>query len=263
LGPGHPLAVHNENTGWKEGQSTLNRALRAIYKRLGVQHVGKRRVRDLYDFIADRKIDVVIDVGANVGQFGESLRAGGYRGSIVSFEPIASAFQSLSKKAAADGNWEVYQCGLGAAPGKAILNVSELSVFSSIMETTGIASLHDKRIAVDHTEEISIRTLDEVAAGITGKILLKVDTQGYEKKTMEGGRQALPRMLGIMLELPVIHAYKGSWRFDEAIKFMDDAGFVPAQILPVNYHTVDNVSAVEFDCLFRPRSKVDGEIGLD
>jgi FkbM family methyltransferase len=250
-------------TGWKEGQAKLNRVLRAIYKRLGVQHVGKRRVRDIVDFIADRKIDVVIDVGANVGQFGESLRAGGYRGKIVSFEPIASAFQTLAKKAAEDGNWEVHQCGLGAAPGVATLNVSELSVFSSIMESTSVASLHDKRITVDHTEEISIRTLDEVAAAISGKIFLKVDTQGYERKTMEGGRQTLPRLLGILLELPVVHAYKGSWRFDEAIKFMDDAGFVPAQILPVNYHTVDNVSAVEFDCLFRPRSKVDGETGLN
>jgi FkbM family methyltransferase len=255
--------VHNENAGWKEGQATLTRVLRANYKRLGMLHLGKRRVRDIFDFIEDRKIDVVIDVGANVGQFGESLRAGGYRDKIISFEPIASAFQALSKRAAEDGNWEAHQCGLGAATGTAILNVSELSVFSSIIESTSIASLHDKRIAVDHTEEISIRTLDEVAAGILGKILLKVDTQGYERKTLEGGFKTLPRLLGIMLEMPVIHAYKGSWRFHEAIKFMDDAGFVPAQILPVNYHTVDNVSAVEFDCLFRLRGQVDGEIGLN
>jgi len=60
-----------------------------------------------------------------------------------------------------------------------------------------------------------------------------------------------------LLELPVIHTYAGVWRFDEAVKFMDDAGFVPAQITPVGYHTVDTVSAVEFDCLFRPRSQVD------
>ncbi len=255
--------MHNENKGWKAGLATLNRVLKPIYKRLGVLHLGKRRVRDIFDFIADREIEVVIDVGANIGQFGESLRAGGYRGRIVSFEPVASSFQTLSKRAAKDGNWEVHQCGLGAAPGVAVLNVSELSVFSSIMETTDVASLQDKRIAVDHTEEISLRTLDEVAAGISGKIFLKVDTQGYERKTMEGGLQTMPRLLGILLELPVIHAYKGSWRFDEAIKFMGDAGFVPAQILPVNYHTMDNVSAVEFDCLFRPRSQVDGEIALN
>jgi len=53
----------------------LNRIVRAAYKRLGIIHVGRRRVRDLTDFIEDRRIDTVIDVGANVGQFGESLRA--------------------------------------------------------------------------------------------------------------------------------------------------------------------------------------------
>jgi len=61
----------------------VNRVIRSIYKRLGIIHLGRRRVRDLIDFIEDRGIDVVIDVGANVGQFGASLRDGGYRGKIV------------------------------------------------------------------------------------------------------------------------------------------------------------------------------------
>jgi FkbM family methyltransferase len=235
----------------------MNRIGRAIYGRLGLLHLGKRRVRDLVDFIDDRGIDVVIDVGANIGQFGRSLRESGYRGRIVSYEPIASAFQALSKAARGDSKWEVHNCGLGATKGVARLNVSELSVFSSILDSTKVASLHDKRIAVDHVEEIEIRTLDEVAAGIQGKILLKVDTQGYERQVIEGGRQTLPRLAGIMLELPIIHAYEGVWQFHEAIKFLDDAGFVPAQITPVGYHTVDKVSAVEFDCLFRPRGQVD------
>ncbi|MGP8252849.1 MAG: FkbM family methyltransferase [Terracidiphilus sp.] len=238
----------------------MNRVERAIYKRLGLLHLGRRRVRDLFDFIEDREIDVVIDVGANVGQFGRSLRESGYRGRIISFEPIGSAFQVLAKEAQKDGNWDANQCGLGAAMGTARLNVSELSVFSSILDSTSVASLHDKRMAVDRIEEVSIRTLDEIAAGIQGKILLKVDTQGYERQVIEGGRQTLPRLAGILLELPVIHTYEGVWQFHEAVKFMDDAGFVPAQITPVGYHTVDKVSAVEFDCLFRPRSQVDSAL---
>ncbi len=236
----------------------MNRVVRAAYKRLGIIHVGRRRVRDLIDFIADRKIDVVIDVGANVGQFGESLRAGGYRGRIVSFEPIESAFQVLSRKAAADGNWEAHHCGLGAAPGTANLHVSGLSECSSILDLTSVAKLHDSRIATDHTETIKIVTLDEVAAKLSGKILLKIDTPGYEKPVIEGGKQTLPHVMGILMELPVMHMYAGEWEFYEAIKYMSDAGFVPAQIQAVGYHGKDNVSAVDFDCLFRPRGEADG-----
>lgn len=236
----------------------MNRLVRKLYKRLGILHLGRRRVRDLIDFLEDRKIDLVLDVGANVGQFGASLRAGGYRGRIVSFEPIASAFETLSARTAGDGNWEVHRCGLGAAAGEAVLNISELSVCSSILELSASAGLHDKRTAVVRTETIPVRTLDEVASGLSGRILLKVDTQGYERQVLDGGAQTIRRVQGILLELPVIHTYRGEWQFHEALKFMADLGFVPAQIEPVNYHGMDNVSAVEFDCLFRPRGQVDG-----
>lgn len=236
----------------------MNRVLRAIYKRLGIIHLGRRRVRDLIDFIEDRKIDVVIDVGANIGQFGQSLRAGGYCGKIVSFEPVASEFQTLSKKAAADGNWEAHHCGLGAASGEAVIHVAELTVFSSILPSTSAAALHDSRTAIERNETIRIRTLDEVAASLAGNILLKIDTQGYERQVIDGGPQTVSRAKGILMELPIIHVYEGEWQFHEALKFMSDVGFVPAQIQPVGYHGKDTVSLIEVDCLFRPRGPVDG-----
>ena len=235
----------------------MNRLVRLAYKRLGIIQLGRRRVRDLTDFIEDRKIDVVIDVGANVGQFGESLRSEGYCGKIVSFEPVKSAFQVLSKKAAADGNWEIHQCGLGATSGSAIIHVSELSVCSSILDLTSAAEFLDGRMAVDHTEKVAISTLDELAATLNGNILLKIDTQGFEKQVLEGGQQTIPRVKGILMELPIVHLYEGVWQFHEALKFMSDIGFVPAQIQPVGFHSKDNASAVEFDCLFRPRGSID------
>lgn len=234
---------------------------RAIYRRMGVLHLGRRRVQDFIDFIQNRKIDLLIDVGANSGQFGESLRADGYRGRIISFEPIAAEFEALSRKAARDGNWEVHRCALGAASGTATLQVSRLSVFSSMLDLAGSARLHDDRMAVDHVEEVPVRTLDEVAARLTGRMLVKIDTQGYEKQVLDGGRQTLPKLEGIMLELPVIRVYKGAWRFHEAVQHMFELGFVPAQIQPVGYHGRDNVSAVEFDCLFRRMNDLDGPTG--
>lgn len=239
----------------------MNRIVRAAYKRLGIVHVGRRRVRDLMDFIEDRGLDTIIDVGANVGQFGDGLRADGFRGKIVSFEPTMAAFEALSQKAKADGNWEAYQCGIGAEPGSAVLHASKLSVFNSVLPLSNVAGLHDERMAVDHTEEISIRTLDEVVGRLPGKILLKVDTQGYEKQVMEGARQTIARVAGILMELPVIHTYRGEWHLHEALKYMYEAGFVPAQIQAVGYHGKDNVSAVDFDCLFRPRGAVDADEG--
>jgi len=238
----------------------MNRIVRAAYRRLGIMHVGRRRVRDLIDFIEDRAIAQVIDVGANTGQFGEMLRRAGYRGKILSVEPGRAELEALLRKAKADGNWQTLNCGLGARAGTAILNVSKLSVFNSFLELSAVAGLHDERMAVDHTEQIAIRTLDEIAATLSGNILLKIDTQGYERQVLEGGRQSLHRMAGILLELPVIHTYEGEWELHDALRYMADLGFVPAQMQPVGFHTLDKVSAVEFDCLFRPRSEIDGPL---
>jgi FkbM family methyltransferase len=236
----------------------LNRGIRAAYRRLGIMHVGRRRVRDLIDFIEDRAISVVVDVGANTGQFGLSLRRAGYRGKILSIEPGKAEFEVLSQKAKADGNWDPLHCAMGASSGTAVLNVSQLSVFNSLLPLSSAARLHDERMSVDHTEDIAVRTLDELVAPLSGNTLLKIDTQGYEKQVLEGGRRILGRMAGILLELPVIHTYEGEWEFHDALKYMADLGFVPAQMQPVGFHTVDKVSAVEFDCLFRPRSRIDG-----
>ena len=92
-----------------------------------------------------------------------------------------------------------------------------------------------------------------MAAGLNGNILLKIDTQGYEKHVIEGGKATIQRVKGVFMELPLIHLYEGNWKFHDAVKYMDDLGFVPAQIHPTNYHSRDRVSLVEVDCLFRPR----------
>jgi FkbM family methyltransferase len=222
-------------------------------KRFGLEIHRAGIGRDLMDFIADRDIDVVLDVGANVGQFGESLRTKGYRGKIVSFEPIAAEYQTLAAKATADGNWDTNNFALGAKSESATINVADSSVFSSILPSTTAAVKFNATAAVSRTEMIQVRTLDDVCPNLSGNVLLKIDTQGYERQVLEGGRHMLPTVKGVLMELPIVHLYEGTWQFHEAVEFTAEIGFVPAQIHPVNYHSADTVSLVEVDCLFRPR----------
>jgi FkbM family methyltransferase len=230
-------------------KQVINRAL----NRFGLEIRQTGFDRDLMDFIANRQIDTVIDVGANIGQFGQLLRSNGYRGKIVSFEPIASVYHALTATTTTDAQWESYNCGLGVETGEATIQVSQASVYSSILPSTQAATRFDTAAAIAKTETIAVRRLDDACRDLSGNVLLKIDTQGFERQVLEGGRSVLSKMKGVLMELPIIHLYQGTWRFHEAIAFMDDAGFVPAQIRPVNYHTADPVSLVEVDCLFRPR----------
>jgi hypothetical protein len=104
-----------------------------------IRRTGPGRLPDLTDFLAARDVDVVLDVGAHVGWFGQRLRECGYRGTIVSFEPIGAAFSQLQALAAHDGNWQAHQLALGATAGRTLINVSEKLDFSSILTQSSAA----------------------------------------------------------------------------------------------------------------------------
>lgn len=75
------------------------------------------------------KIDCVIDVGANTGQYGELLRELGYSGSIVSFEPVKAIFQQLKANSANDPSWFCYNLALGDTSERRVMTVYQASVF--------------------------------------------------------------------------------------------------------------------------------------
>ena len=64
-----------------------------------------------------------LDVGANIGQFGREARAAGYKGPIVSFEPIPEACEQLHRTAAKAGVWIIRPHALGDTDGSLKLNV--------------------------------------------------------------------------------------------------------------------------------------------
>ncbi len=55
--------------------------------------------------LSNHGINVIFDVGANIGQYAMRTRALGYKGKIVSFEPVSSVFSKLSKNAKNDPLW--------------------------------------------------------------------------------------------------------------------------------------------------------------
>ncbi|MFI4963330.1 MAG: hypothetical protein ACHP6H_05685, partial [Legionellales bacterium] len=75
--------------------------------------ISTKEKKTLYDFLTYYKINVVLDVGANTGQFGSRLRELGFKGKIISFEPILAEYQDLNKKTVNDPLWQAINIGLG------------------------------------------------------------------------------------------------------------------------------------------------------
>lgn len=212
------------------------------------------REPNVLTFLEVHGVDLVIDVGANVGQYASGLRNRGYRGRIWSFEPIDAAFEQLESAARADDRWLATRTAVGAATGEAILNVSELSVFSSIKPVNQTALDFDARAVVVEKQLVPVATLDHLLKDEPSRrIFLKIDTQGFEKEVLEGTSGLRDKLVGIQLEVPVENLYDNVWTFPACISFMDELGYVPAQFKIVNPRSNDRASAVEFDCIFRPK----------
>ncbi len=70
----------------------LSRSLGVDLKRYNVQTSEAAKMQRL---LAYHNIDLVFDVGTNIGQYAKLLRELGYSGRIVSFEPRSSAYSQL------------------------------------------------------------------------------------------------------------------------------------------------------------------------
>ena len=223
----------------------------ALLDRFGLE---VQRRATLAHFLRTREIDLVVDVGANLGQFAQSVRSKGYHGRIHSFEPVGATFAALKPLADRDGQWTVQQTALGSAPGSAEINVLDNHALSSMLTPTDLMGRYDTG-GGKRTETVAIETLDRVLAQDPARnVFLKIDVQGLEKQVLEGARETLGRTVALYVELPIHPLYEGMWTFVEAIQHIDALGFEPAQFRMVNSLPDDPASAVEFDSLFRRKA---------
>lgn len=228
----------------------MKSTLKSLLLALGYQI--KRAEPDIVDFLRSRRIDLVLDVGANAGQFGLELRARSYHGEIVSFEPIESVFDHLRQVAASDGRWRAVNLALGATSSTAVINVSDDSRFSSLLKQTPEAKQFDAAAEVVRVETIRVERLDDIFHQFGGNnVFLKIDAQGFEREVLEGASDSLRHVLGVQLELPIRHFYERTWSLPEALAYMERKSFRLSQVRPTNYDANDPPSAVELDCVFR------------
>jgi len=211
-----------------------------------------RRRPNFGQFLESRKIDVFLDVGANIGQTGLQLRDQGYGGRIVSFEPVKAVFEELKSKADVDGNWEAHNFALGSAPVRTPIKVSENTVFNSMLEQTEVARRFDDSARVLREEIVEVRRLDDIFSRFRGRrVFLKIVTQGFEREVLKGAHESLKEIMGVELILPIAQLYRGNWSLPEAFAYMSERGFVLGQTGQESFEGADKVTLLELYCIFR------------
>lgn len=198
-------------------------------------------------------IDLVLDVGANSGQYATELRAHGYAGRIVSFEPLTSAHASLTLAARGDAGWSVApRMALGDSEGEISIHVAGNSFSSSILDMLPSHERAAPGSGYVASETVPLKRLDSVAGEYLAgsrRVLLKIDTQGYEDRVLAGAASLLGRMTAIQTELSLVPLYAGQLLFDEMRRKIAALGFELFAILPgfVNEQTGQTL---QFDGFF-------------
>jgi FkbM family methyltransferase len=210
------------------------------------------------DLMRRRGIDVVLDVGANAGQYGELLRERGYAGRIVSLEPVAEAFAELEGRARADGNWEAVQVAASDADGELTLNVTGDSRSSSVLprnerfaDLPGWAPKESRPVPARRLEGI---VPDLLRAG--ERAYLKLDVQGYERSVLAGAGTALDRFEALELELSMTALYEGQPDVAEMLPLLAQLGFRPVSLEPILLD--EDGLLMELDGLFARARPTDG-----
>ncbi|MDQ7049802.1 MAG: FkbM family methyltransferase [Enterobacterales bacterium] len=236
--------------------------LRLVAQSMGYELVSRNKDTSLnfhlLNLIQLNKIDVVLDIGANLGQFAQSLRGSGFKGEIHSFEPIKAVFEQLQHAAKDDALWHVHNHAMGSEIGLGKINVTQASDLSSILEPNQYGSKRFKKNKISHTETIQISTVDnflinDLVNGTNKKVFLKTDTQGYDLEVIKGAKQSIKQIRCLLSEISLIPIYAGMPHYIESLQVYESLGFIVTGFYPITREKSD-LSVIEMDCVMINKS---------
>jgi FkbM family methyltransferase len=200
-------------------------------------------------------VTVVLDVGANEGNFGRELRELGFGGQIVSFEPLPNAYHRLALAAAKDGNWTAVNIGLGDREEERVLHIAANSQSSSFLAMDAAHVDAAPESAFMGESRALIRRLEGVFSNYclhNMRAFLKVDTQGFEKRVMEGAAGVLDRVPLVQLECSLVPLYRDAEVIEDLISYMRGLGYDPVDLRSTFRHA-SSCHLMQIDMLFLRR----------
>jgi FkbM family methyltransferase len=237
----------------------IKNALRAcgiVIKRVAVDNVDEN-LRALFQRL---EINCVLDVGAHYGEYGRRLRALGYKGRIVSFEPVSASYKILSDIAGAESNWVAHNVALGRQASSAEIKIPNHSELASFLDTSAYSAAEFGSIsAVARTETVKILTLDSVFQECirdinSPRVFLKMDTQGFDLEVMGGASDTLKCVVGMQSEVSIRNIYDAMPDWKTAIGLYQSLGYEITGLYPVTRDK--NLLVMEFDCLLARASSL-------
>jgi FkbM family methyltransferase len=228
----------------------LKTFIKNIFNMLGLDINKKVYIPSAEIFL---NIDLILDVGANTGQFALLARRRGYVGAIVSFEPTPEAHHILSQRRKNDFLWTIYpRCAVGSSNYQTTINISKNSYSSSILnilDTHTSAAPDSMYVDSVEVDVIALDSIMDIYSKEYRNIFLKIDTQGFEAEVLSGCLSSLSIIKAVQLELSNIPLYEGQKLFQYFFDFFENHNFYLWSINPVFFDPKTG-QQLQFDAIF-------------
>jgi FkbM family methyltransferase len=232
--------------------------IRRLLRPLGLDVVRTHTTMEghLGRLLASLGVNLVVDVGAHYGEYAGLLRQVGYRGRVVSVEPVAETFARLEHSRRRDRDWRGVRVALGQEPGYAEINVTASSDLSSFLTPNAQAKAWGFPVRIVRAERVEVQRLDEILDGLCEglaepRVFLKLDTQGFDLAVLRGAERCLDRIVGLQTEVAMRPLYEAMPLFPDSLRPFVELGYEVTGLFAVA--RPDGVAAIEYDCFLRRR----------
>ncbi len=210
----------------------------------------------LVGLLTEQGVGLVLDIGANEGQFATALFAAGFAGRVVSVEPHPETHGRLVARARRRAGWTVQPpIALGEEEGTAELFSFDRSDMNSLLAPAEAMDAAFQRLGAPAPVSVPVRRLDRLWPDLVGdgdRVMLKLDTQGSEAAVLAGAGDRLADVAVVQCEAAVTPLYQGQPRLAETIAAMAGLGFEPA-LLSAGHWSRRLGRQLDLDVVFVPR----------
>lgn len=234
----------------------FKKLIKQILKTFDYRLIKISKNENLYDvlnFLFQKlDINILLDVGANVGQFGLKNRNAGYKKMIISFEPLKKAIDVLKKNSTDDNKWKYENIAIGDQDGETIINESNYSLSSSLLPISEEHLLAKENSDYIANHKVELKKLDTYIIENhleNDNIFLKIDTQGTEYDVLKGLDLNLDKIRGILCELTLTELYVGQKLWIKIIDHLEKKNF-KIWFLEKGFQNLKTKKVLQIDCIF-------------
>ncbi len=232
--------------------SSIQSIIRKTVNKTGFDIIRfKPQVADI--LVSKYGINSIFDVGANIGQYALRKRKRGYVGKMISFEPLSDAFTELTKKTKNDPLWNAVNIGLADYDGEASINISQASVFSSMLNPAPLLNqIYPEESKYISKETITVCKIDSIFNDYYNpgdKVFMKIDAQGYEENILKGAESSFEYITGMQLELSFVPHYESELIITQIVENLAKKDFTLVSLEPLS-HNLSAGNLLQADGIF-------------